>query len=54
MRAIFVPDFRFRLSRAVGGILVLQLEVIAPSEVSSFPFKASDVTRIMDLQASNR
>ncbi|CAM9179575.1 unnamed protein product, partial [Laminaria digitata] len=36
----------------VGGILVLRLEVIAPSEVSSFPFKASDVTRIMDLQAS--
>ncbi|CAM9246103.1 unnamed protein product, partial [Ectocarpus sp. 6 AP-2014] len=36
----------------VGGILHLRLEVVAPPEVSAFPFKADDVTRIMDFQAS--
>ncbi|CAM9697417.1 unnamed protein product [Pylaiella littoralis] len=35
----------------VGGILHLRLEVVAPPEVSSFPFKANDVARVMDLQA---
>lgn len=35
---------------AVGGILHMRLEVVAPSEVASFPFTAADVTRIMDLQ----
>ncbi|CAM9227937.1 unnamed protein product, partial [Ectocarpus sp. 8 AP-2014] len=38
----------------VGGILHLRLEVVAPPEVSAFPFKADDVTRIMDFQASKR
>ncbi|CBN74807.1 conserved unknown protein [Ectocarpus siliculosus] len=38
----------------VGGILHLRLEVVAPPEVSAFPFKADDVTRIMDFQASVR
>lgn len=30
----------------------MRLEVVAPPEVPSFPFKAGDVRRIMDLQAS--
>eukprot|EP00903_Cladosiphon_okamuranus_P009829 g9342.t1 len=38
----------------VGGILHLQLEVVAPPEVPSFPFKAGDVKRVMDLQVSVR
>eukprot|EP00752_Nemacystus_decipiens_P004496 g4105.t1 len=38
----------------VGGMLHLQLEVVAPPEVSSFPFRASDVKRVMDLQVSVR
>ncbi|CAM9489919.1 unnamed protein product [Ectocarpus sp. 4 AP-2014] len=38
----------------VGGILHLRLEVVAPPDVSAFPFKADDVMRIMDFQASKR
>lgn len=40
-------------ARSVGGILHLRLEVVAPPEVSSFPFKASDVRRVMDLQVND-
>ncbi len=40
------------LPAPVGGLLHLRLEVVAPPEVSAFPFRAADVTRIMDLQVS--
>ncbi|CAM9681247.1 unnamed protein product [Ascophyllum nodosum] len=38
----------------VGGILHVRLEIVAPREVSSFPFTVADVTRALTLQASVR
>lgn len=49
LRRPFLPLY----ACSVGGVLHVRLEVVAPPEVSSFPFKGSDVKRVMDLQASD-
>lgn len=40
------------LKPPVGGILHVRLEVVAPREVSSFPFKVAEVTRVMTVRVS--